>query len=207
MQRRQDKGLKINKQKVRLGMSELRLMGHTISRDRLKPDSEKVNTVKEIPTPQNKNDVRRFIGFINYLSKFLPKLSDMCEPLRRLTTDDVTWCWLTTHEEAMNKIKDAVCRDPVLQYFDPTNLQADASEKGLGAALMQEGHPIAYASRALTDTETRYAQIEKELLATLFGLERFNTYTYGRPILVQSDHKPLEMIQKKHLQRAPKRLQ
>ena len=210
MQRCQDKGLKINKQKVRLGMSELKFMGHTISRDGLKPDSEKVKAVKEMPTPQNKNDVRRFIGFINYLSKFLPKLSDMCEPLRRLTTDDVTWCWLTTHDEAMNKIKDAVCRDPVLQYFDLTKelvLQADASEKGLGAALMQEGHPIAYASRALTDTETRYAQIEKELLATLFGLERFNTYTYGRPVLVQSDHKPLEMIQKKHLQRAPKRLQ
>jgi len=72
---------------------------------------------------------------------------------------------------------------------------------------MQEGQPIAYASRALTDTETRYAQIEKEMLAIVFSVEKFNQYTYGRPVNVQSDHKPLESILKKSLDRAPRRLQ
>ena len=86
-------------------------------------------------------------------------------------------------------------------------LQADASEKGLGAAIMQAGQPIAYASRALTEAETRYAQIEKELLAVTFGLERFHQYTYGRKVIVQSDHKPLEIIAKKNMHQAPKRLQ
>nr|XP_054766977.1 uncharacterized protein K02A2.6-like [Lytechinus pictus] len=86
-------------------------------------------------------------------------------------------------------------------------LQADASDTGLGAALMQEGRPVAFASRALTDTETRYAQIEKELLAVVFGLQRFHVYTYGRPVSVQSDHKPLEIITTKPLHLAPKRLQ
>jgi len=72
---------------------------------------------------------------------------------------------------------------------------------------MQSGKPIAFASRSLTDAETRYAQIEKELLAVLFGLERFNQYTYGRQVQVESDHKPLESILKKPLSAAPPRLQ
>ena len=86
-------------------------------------------------------------------------------------------------------------------------IQCDASEKGLGTALLQEGQPIAFASRALTDTETRYAQIEKEMLAIVFAAEKVDQYTFGHSITVQSDHKPLESILKKPLCSAPKRLQ
>ena len=99
---------------------------------------------------------------------------------------------------------------PVLKYYDPKDeltLQSDASQTGLGAALMQNGQHVTYASRALTDSETRCAQIEKELLSVIFGLERFHQYTYGRRVNVQTDHKPLEMIVLKPLHRAPKRLQ
>ena len=99
---------------------------------------------------------------------------------------------------------------PVLKYYDPKEeltLQSDASQSGLRAALMQIGQPVPYASRALTDCETRYAQIEKELLSAIFGLERFHQFTYGRQVNVQTDHKPLEMIVLKPLHRAPKRLQ
>ena len=72
--------------------------------------------------------------------------------------------------------------------------------KGLGAALLQEGQPIAFASRALTDTETRYAQIEKEMLAIVFAAEKFDQYTFGHSITVQSDHTPLESILKTAIQ-------
>ena len=75
------------------------------------------------------------------------------------------------------------------------------------AALLKTGIPIAFASRALSHTETRYAQIEKDLLAVVFGLEKFHQYTYGQDVIVQSDHKPLEIIMKKTLHRAPQRLQ
>ena len=98
---------------------------------------------------------------------------------------------------------------PVLKYFEPKEeltLQSDASDTGLGAVLTQNEQPIAFASRALSDAETRYAQIE-ELLAVVFGLEKFHQYTYGRPVTVQSDHKPLEVIVKKPVYKAPKRLQ
>ena len=79
--------------------------------------------------------------------------------------------------------------------------------KGLGTTLMQNNQPIAYASRALTKTEQNYAQIEKELLAVVFGMEKFHQYTYGRKVYVESYHKPLESLYKKPLYHAPKRLQ
>jgi hypothetical protein len=163
-----------------------------------------------MPNPTDVSGVYRFIVFVTYLAKFLPKLSDICQPLRKLTQKDVAWNWDESHEAAVQQIKSLVTTGPVLRYFDKTKpliLQSDISEKGLGAALIQDGAPIAYASCALTDTETRYAQIEKDLLAVIFGLENFNLYTYGRPVHVQSDHKPLEIIIRKPLQSAPKRLQ
>uniref|UniRef100_A0A8C6KCM5 Gypsy retrotransposon integrase-like protein 1 n=1 Tax=Nothobranchius furzeri TaxID=105023 RepID=A0A8C6KCM5_NOTFU len=88
-----------------------------------------------------------------------------------------------------------------------TRLQVDASKYGLGAVLMQDGHPVAYASKTLTPTEINYAQIEKELFAVLFGCKRFHTYIYGRRVLVESNHKPLEHILKKPISVAPARLQ
>ena len=100
--------------------------------------------------------------------------------------------------------------DPVLCFYDHAKeitVQCDASQTALGAALLQEGQPLAFANRALTDTETRYAQIEKEMLAVVWSLEKFNQYTYGRKVNVVSDHKPLECILKKALANAPKRLQ
>ena len=90
----------------------------------------------------------------------------------------------------------------VLSYYDPKaelEIQCDASKKGLGATFLQRGKPIAYTSRALTETEQRYAQIEEEMLAIVFSLEKFNQYTHGRHVKIQSDHKPLESILKRSL--------
>ncbi|XP_063962569.1 uncharacterized protein K02A2.6-like [Lytechinus pictus] len=210
MNRCRERNVKLNIEKAKLKVKEVSYIGHTISAEGLKPDPKKVEAVLKMPNPTDVAGVQRFIGFVNYLSKFLPGLSDLCEPLRKLTQKDVTWWWAEVHDRAVTEIKKLVTAEPVLQYYDPSKeltLQADASDTGLGAALMQEGRPVAFASRALTDTETRYAQIEKELLAVVFGLQRFHVYTYGRPVSVQSDHKPLEIITTKPLHLAPKRLQ
>ena len=107
-------------------------------------------------------------------------------------------------------MKQLVCEITILQYYQPSEeltLQCDASEKGLGAVISQNGKPLAFASKAFLEKKSNYAQIEKELLAVLFGLEKFCQYTYSRPVQVQSDHKPLECIMKKPLHMAPKRLQ
>ena len=83
----------------------------------------------------------------------------------------------------------------------------DASEYGLGAALMKGGHPIAFASKSLIDVETNYANIERECLSVCFGLEKFRTYLYGRHVIIENNHKPLEMIQHKPIHAAYPRLQ
>jgi hypothetical protein len=85
--------------------------------------------------------------------------------------------------------------------------QVDASTKGLGATLLQEDRPVDFASKDLTDVESRYANIKRELLAFVYGCEKFHTYLYGRSFTVQSDHKPLKYIHLKHLTSAPPRLQ
>ena len=98
----------------------------------------------------------------------------------------------------------------MLKFFDPAKLavlHTDASSAGLGTCLLQEGHPVTYASRSLTPAEQNYAQIEKELLGILFGTERFHQYIYGFDTTVHTDHKPLVAIVKKPLHLLSPRLQ
>lgn len=209
-ERCRQKNIKLNKEKLRLRQKEVSFMGHVISADGLKVDTSKIAAIMEMPKPTDKKGVQRLLGMVNYVQKFASGLSSATEPLRQLIKKDSELYWDTIHDECMSEIKDILSSVPVLRYFDTakqTVLQCDASEAGLGACILQEGHPIVYASRALTTAERNYAQIEKELLAIVFGMERFEHYVYGRKVYVESDHKPLEIIHKKSLVSAPKRLQ
>ena len=114
-----------------------------------KPDPEKM------PRPQNRDDVLRLNGMVNYLSRFLPHLSDVMKTLRELTHKQARWCWSDVQEKAWSKVKNLISTAPVLANYRTTEaleIQCDSSQSGLGAALLQNGQPIAYASRALTDT-------------------------------------------------------
>ncbi|VDI61502.1 Hypothetical predicted protein [Mytilus galloprovincialis] len=94
-----------------------------------------------MPKPTDVSGVRRIIGFVTYLSKFLPKLSDICEPLRKLTLKDSEFCWIENHDKALEEIKRLVTAEPVLKYYDPKlqlTVQSDASQTGLGAALCKK---------------------------------------------------------------------
>ena len=185
-------------------------MGHVFTDSGLKPDISKIAAIDKMPAPTDVQGVQRILGTVNYLAKFVPNMSEITAPLRALIHQDVEFVWDTHHTECFDKIKKLLREAPVLKYFDcrkPTVLQCDSSQSGLGCCLMQEGHPVAYASRALTPTEQNYAQIEKETLAILFGLEKFHTYVYGREIKVETDHKPLISIFSKAMHNAPRRLQ
>ena len=164
-----------------------------------------------MPPPTDKQGLRRIMGMVNYLQKFAPGLSELTTPIRTLLKDDAEFLWEeSVHGECFKHVKAVIASAPVLKFYNPSEeavLQCDASQHGLGACLMQNGQPVAYASRSLTDTESNYAQIEKELLAIVFGVEKFESYIYGRKFKVETDHKPLESILKKSLLSAPKRLQ
>ena len=113
-----------------------------------------------------------FIGFVNYLAKFLPNLSTICQPLRKLSCKGASWTWQSEQDAAFKNIKQLVIAESVHQFYDVnkevTN-QSDASSSRLAAVLMQDEHPIAYASNALTTTERNYVQIEKECWAIVFA--------------------------------------
>ena len=210
--RRCDKeNLVLNADKLHLRQTSVTFIGHVATDEGLKADQAKVKAIADMPTPTDVAGVHRFLGMVQYLSKFLPHLSDMTKPLRDLLQKETEWCWEESQEMALRKIKDAVCTTPVLRYYsldEEVTLQCDASQFGLGAVLLQNGQPVAFASRTLTSAETRYAQIEKELLAIVFACEHFYLYVYGRDrVRVHTDHKPLETIVKKPLYSAPKRLQ
>lgn len=202
--------IKLNKDKFEYKLESLKFIGHVLTAQGLKSDPSKVQAVINMPQPDSPAAIQRLIGMVKYLAKFIPDLSQLTDPLRQLTHKNQPWNWSPDCQRAFDNIKQAVSQSPVLKYFDincQTEGQGDASEAGLGFALLQDGLPVMYASRALTSAERNYSQIEKELLAQVFGLERHHLYTYGRKIILWTDHKPLVNISKKPLVSAPKRLQ
>jgi hypothetical protein len=210
LQRARQHNVRFNRDKLQLKVTEVKYVGHILSVHGVSPDPDKIRAIVDMPSPTSAQDLHRFLGMATYLSKFVPNFSSVTQPLRPLLKDDVTWAWSPMHEAAFHNLKQLVASAPVLRYFDPSLpvvIQTDASSKGLGSCLLQDGHPIAFASRALTDAETRYAQIEKELLAILFACEKFTQFVYGRCTTVHSDHKPLEAIFKKALSQTTPRLQ
>ena len=205
------KGIKLNIDKIQLQLKEVSYMGHRITAEGLKIDPEKTRAIRDMPAPTDKQGVQRLLGMVNYVQKFAPKLAEITTPLRELIKKGNAFIWEEQrHGKALEKVKQMMVEPPVLCFFDPSVssvLQCDASINGLGACLLQNDQPVAYASRSLTPTEVQYAQIEKEMLAIVFGMEKFEDYLYGRKVKVESDHKPLETILKKSLLSAPKRLQ
>lgn len=136
--------------------------------------------------------------------------SAVAEPLRWLTDAETHFEWFEHHTDVLKEIKHMLTNAVVLKYFDEmaeTTIYCDASEKGLGATLLQNGQPITFASRALSHTEQCYAQIVKECLAIVFACERFDHYIQGRKVTIETDHKPLVPIFVNAIHGAPKRLQ
>jgi hypothetical protein len=180
LQRCSDVGISLNKEKCIFEAEEISFMGHIISQGGLKPDPQKIEAVVKVKAPTDREGVERLRGMVGYLSKFIPRLSEIMQPISLLLHKDVMWQWDSSQESAFEEIKKVITQAPVLAYFDATKqlcIQCDASSQGLGAALLQDGKPLAYASRCLSDVETRYATIEKEMLAIIFSLERWHQYT------------------------------
>lgn len=211
LKRCQEINIKLNRDKCKIGLSELKYLGHKITQNGIKPDESHVSAIKNMPRPLNIKDVERFLGLVTYVGKFVPNLSEKTFLLRELLRKDVEWHWNERHEKCFTDIKEYLINPPVLQYYNlekPVVISVDSSKNGMGACILQNNLPVAYASRSLSKAEQSYAQIEKELLACVFACERFYTYIYGRTdVVIETDHKPLVSIINKPLASAPARLQ
>lgn len=211
LNRARDNGVKLNKNKCVFGVNEVRFLGHIFNSTGISPDRDRVSAIVNMQKPADKKGLERFLGVTNYLSRFIPRYSELSAPLRMLLGQKVAFEWTEHQENAFNLLKAKISSAPVLKYYNPeeeVTVSVDSSSFALGACLMQGGQPVAFAARTLTPTESRWAQIEKELLAVVFGCTRFHQYIYGHDkVTVETDHKPLEVIFKKSLNEAPARLQ
>jgi len=207
-------GLKLNINKCLFCVSEVTFLGHILSCDGIKADPKKIQAISEFPCPKDKVELQRFLGMINYLAKFIPHLSSESAPLRILLENNTIWQFNNEQLVAFNKLKTLVSQAPVLKFYNPNlslKISSDASQTGLGAILEQQHdnqwHPIAYASRSLSNAEKNYSQIEKETLSIMFACERFHEYVYGQKFIVENDHKPLQSIFQKSIAKSPPRIQ
>lgn len=205
-----ENNVKFNPDKFQFKVDETSFFGLTWTSEGLKPDEKKVKSIVDMDPPQNLTELQSFMGMINYLNRFSPVIAQTSEPLRQLMKKEVPFVWQPEHQKAFQELKQVITEAPVLAYYDDIKdnlIQSDASLKGLGCVLLQDGKPICYASRSLSDAETRYSNIERELLAACWSLEKLNHYIYGKKVILETDHKPLESIWKKSITSASPRLQ
>ena len=135
--------------------------------------------VHALPAPTNVTELQEFLGMVTYLIPFFRGLSILTVPLWELLKKDADFTWNASYKAAFQWVKQAIISNTTLRYFNPllpVTIQVNASQVGLGAALLQNDKPIAFTSKALTNAECRYANIEREMPATVFGVERFCTY-------------------------------
>ena len=213
-----ENNVSLNSEKLQFRKTSVEFYGHTLTSEGIKPATEKLDTIKNLKTPSNSKELHTILGMITYLNRYSPKLAELTAPLRQLLKKEVHFRWEPHHDEALTKIKEELCSSKILSYYDPdpatpTILQCDASQLGVGAWIRQKGHNgeeeiVAMASRSLSPTESStYSNLERECLAVMYGLEKFDFYLLGRQVVVETDHSPLEQIFKKKIDDAPARLQ
>ena len=161
------------------------------------------------PLQRTSKESRRFLGTINYLSKFCPLLSTVTQPLRNLTKDDVQFLWSAKHQHAFDAAKALATSAPCLTYYDVTAPVILQPSKHQESCTLDESclQPVVYSSKRLTPTEQRYVQIERECLAIVEAFCKFDQWLLGKSdITVHTDHKPPQSIFQKDVASAPKRL-
>ena len=202
LKRLQEHGLRANREKCEYFQNKVTYCGYEVDKDGLHKTQEKINAVLNAPRPENVQQVRSFLGLMNYYHKFLPNLATTLNPLNQLLEQGKQWKWTTECEEAFIKVKELIASDMVLTHYDPgrtLRLACDTSLVGIGAVLshiMDDGweRPIAFALRTLSKTEKNYSQIDKEALARVWGVKKFHLYLFGHHFTLVTDHEPLTLI-------------
>lgn len=197
----QERGLTVNPDKCSFRMNEVEFMGHLLNEKGIGPTESRVKALKDAREPQDKAEIRSFLGLVNFSARYIPNLATKTEPLRRIMGKDKPFKWEQEQQKAFDELRNALCETQILCYFDPkaeTRVIADASPVGLGAVLQQrhgkDWKPVYYASRSLSNTEQKYSQTEREALGLVWAVEKFHVYLYGREFELVTDHKPLEVI-------------
>jgi hypothetical protein len=204
-------GLTVKPSKCQVGYKEIEFLGHVVTRETLSPRSAKISEILAVEIPRTKRQVKSFLAMAGYYSKFIPRYSDisfvLTEATRKGRPNHVEWD--SSHQLAFDTLKKKLAEMPILRIVDLDRvmyLQTDASEVGLGCALLQEYdgylHPVRYHCRKLKKAEQNYSTIEKECLAIVWAIDKLKVYLYGREFILLTDNKPLVFMRESNMKNA-----
>ena len=196
--------LALKPSKCVIGNADITFLAFQIGEGTMTPKKDTVSRILEAPRPRTKKQLRSFIGLVGFYRQFVPNFSALAAPLTDLTRkgspSDVKWS--EPQEKSFKALKDAIATPPILKLPDVKKafiLQTDSSNFGVGAVLLQEGedsikHPVAFASRKLLPREVNYSTIEKECLAIVWAVSKFQQYLYSTEFILETDHQPLQYL-------------
>ena len=194
-------GLKLKVKKCTFCAPQVKYLGHVHSKDGLRPDESKVSAVRNFPIPQDLTQLRYFLGLIGYYRRFIKDFSMHAEHLYRLSKKNIPFAWSNEQEQAFNYMKKTLISFPIIQFPDfsmPFYIRSDASDKGFGAILEQIHNGtevvVAYASKAITSSQSNWSTIEKDTFAIVWSVKYFRHYLYGRTFTIYTDHNPLKWL-------------
>ncbi|KAL6421457.1 hypothetical protein ACFW04_012928 [Cataglyphis niger] len=200
--RLRDARLRLNPEKCKFCVDQLKYLGHVVDRKGIRTDPEKVSAIANWPEPRTVKQVRQFLGMASWYRRFIANFSTIAAPLTNLTKKNAKWKWGVEETTAFRELKKTLVSAPVLACPDFARrfvLQTDATASGLGAVLTQnfeEGERvIAYASRTRNSAEKNYSATELECLAVVWGIRRMKGYLEGYPFTVITDHQALKWLQ------------
>ncbi len=179
-------GLRVKCSKYQFMQTSVEYLGHRIDKEGLHPTDEKVAATVNAPKPNNVMELRSFLGLLNYYGRFLQNLSSRLQPLHNLLKQKKPWSWTAACDMAFEEAKQLLLRSTLLVHYDgnqPLKLACDASLYGLGAVISHimdngEERSIAFASRKLTKTDKKYAQIERKALSVIYGVRKLHKYIH-----------------------------
>ena len=187
------------KSKCVVGASEVDFVGYTVNEEGISTQKRLVKAIETWPVPTSVREIQRFMGLTNFYRKFVFGYSRILQPISDLVRTR-TFIWGKQQQEAFDTLKGCLTSSPVLVHPDSTKrftVSTDASQYAVGATLSQEGHPVAYLSHRLSDTEERWDTGDQELLAFMIALREWRVYLYGRSFSFETDHEPLRYLQTK----------
>ena len=206
LQRCTDKHIALNLEKCKFSQQEVTFAGFILSAQGYRVDNSITDAISQFPTLANRTELRSFFGLVNQLSSSTNAVATLLTPLRPLLSTKNDFLWSPDHQQAIDAVKDALTTAPVLSYFDvskPTRLSTDTSRHGLGFILQQNTagtwNLIQAGSCFLTDTESRYAVIELEMLAVYWAISKCRMFLTGlQHFIILTDHNPLIPILNNH---------
>jgi len=193
--------------KCEFAKQELEYLGHTISIQGVATEPTKIQAIAKWPVPSTVKELRGFLGLTGYYRRFIKHYGILSKPLTALLKKGVQFQWTPQAHEAFQLLQNALTQAPVLAIPDFSKqfvLETDASDIGLGAVLMQDGHPISYLSKALSPRNQALSTYEKECMAILLAVDKWRPYLQSQEFLIKTDHRSLLFLTE---QRATTKLQ